>query len=200
MHGCGNERPGKAEWRKWLTARRAEVSVQQRVSEASALATAVAEITAEVACCYLPFGTEPGSLALLDMLRERGTRVLLPVVPREPGPLDWAEYTGTSSLVNGRFRGLLEPSGTRLGPAALGTASLVLVPALAVDHSGVRLGRGAGYYDRSLGFAAPEAQLVAVVRDAELVEQLPAEEHDIRMAAALTPGRGIVRLPYPDPV
>ena len=74
------------------------------------------------------------------------------------------------------------------------TRSSVFVPALAVDRAGVRLGRGAGFYDRSLPLADPAARLVAVVRDDELVDELPAEPHDVRMTHALTPGRGLVEL------
>jgi 5-formyltetrahydrofolate cyclo-ligase len=58
----------------------------------------------------------------------------------------------------------------------------------------VRLGRGAGFYDRSLPLAAPTALLVAVVRDDELVDRLPAEPHDVRMTHALTPHGGVVAL------
>jgi 5-formyltetrahydrofolate cyclo-ligase len=146
-------------------------------------------------CGYVPFGAEPGSLALLDALRARGSRVLLPVIAPVAGPLDWAEYAGPETLVPGRLRGLLEPSGARLGVTAVEGAELVLLPALAVDHGGVRLGRGAGHYDRSLVFAAPGTELVAVVRDSEFVDQLPVQPHDIPMTGALTPGRGLVRLP-----
>src|SRR4029077_10013888 len=69
-----------------------------------------------------------------------------------------------------------------------------LWPALAVDGAGVRLGRGAGFYDRSLPLAAPTARLVAVVRDDELVDRLPAEPHEVRMTHALTPNGGLVAL------
>jgi 5-formyltetrahydrofolate cyclo-ligase len=172
------------------------ISPQQQVTEAGRLIDAVPSLAVEgTVSCYVPFGSEPGAVGLLDALLDAGARVLLPVVPDGPEPLDWAEYTGTSSLVAGRYRGMLEPSGTRLGPAAIAEAGLVLVPALAVDHEGVRLGRGAGYYDRSLGFTAPDARLVAVVRDGELVERLPAEPHDVRMTGALTPAHGLVTLP-----
>ncbi|WP_244894471.1 5-formyltetrahydrofolate cyclo-ligase [Amycolatopsis arida] len=187
----------KAEWRTRLLANRAAVSVQQRVAEALALTEAAAAVAGRTVCAYVPFGAEPGSIGLLDVLRDRGSRVLLPVVPPAPGPLDWAEYTGTSGLVNSRFPGVLEPAGPRLGPAALGLAELVLLPALAVDRTGIRLGRGVGYYDRSLPHAAADARVVAVVRDAELVPRLPAEPHDARVTAALTPGRGLVALPRP---
>ncbi len=70
----------------------------------------------------------------------------------------------------------------------------MLVPALAVDRGGVRLGRGAGFYDRTLPLADPDALLVAVVRDEEIVDHLPAEPHDVRMTHALTPAAGLIAL------
>ena len=73
-------------------------------------------------------------------------------------------------------------------------ATVVLVPALAVDRSGVRLGRGAGFYDRSLALADPAARLVAVVRDDELVDAIPSGPHDVQMTHALTPRQGLVEL------
>ena len=75
---------------------------------------------------------------------------------------------------------------------AIGIAALVLVPGLAVDRRGVRLGRGAGYYDRSLPFA--RGTLVMLLGDDELVEQLPAEPHDHRVMAVLLPKAGLVTL------
>ncbi|SFB48200.1 5-formyltetrahydrofolate cyclo-ligase [Amycolatopsis marina] len=195
MHPRGNERLSKTEWRAHLLARRAGVPPAQRAAEADALALATASIQARTVCCYVPFGDEPGSLALLDALRDRGVRVLLPIVPPRPGPLDWAEYTGSPLLVQGRFRGLMEPAGERLGSAGVAAAEVVLVPALAVDHRGVRLGRGAGFYDRTLPLARPGTAFVAVIRDTELVRRLPAEAHDTRMDAVLTPGRGMLALP-----
>ena len=108
-----------------------------------------------------------------------------------PAPLDWAEYHGAADLAPGPY-GLREPVGKRLGPAAVGLAELVLVPALAVDLRGVRLGRGGGHYDRSLPLARPDAELIAVVRDAELVARLPAQPHDVLMTGTLTPGRGLL--------
>jgi 5-formyltetrahydrofolate cyclo-ligase len=107
-------------------------------------------------------------------------------------PLRWGEYR-PGRLVAGRF-GLLEPAEPWLPASALADASLVLVPALAVDRRGVRLGRGRGFYDRSLVGRDPHADLVAVVRDEELVDELPCESHDVPMTHALTPGRGMIAL------
>lgn len=185
MHGQGEDRYSKREWRRRLLAARRLVPSAQRATEAAALAAAVGALSGDPVCCYLPVGTEPGSLAMIEALAAGGRRVLLPVVTGDE-PLEWAVFDGPESLVDGPYH-LLEPSGERLGPAAIARAELVLVPALAVDRAGVRLGRGGGHYDRSLPLVTAGTPLVAVARDPELVAELPSEAHDVRMTAALTP-------------
>lgn len=144
---------------------------------------------------YAPVGSEPGSRGLLDALRRQGVRVLLPVVAGRE--LHWSSYDG--ALRAGPWD-LLEPTGPVLPPTALATADAVLVPALAVDPNGTRLGRGAGFYDRALPHARPGIPLVALLHDGELLaEMLPAEPHDIPMTAAVTPARGLVHLGGPPP-
>ncbi|NUS43673.1 MAG: 5-formyltetrahydrofolate cyclo-ligase [Mycobacteriaceae bacterium] len=175
----------KADWRTRLLARRRSVPEEVRTREAAALAAGVARLSPPpVVCAYVPFGGEPGSTAMLDALVDAGAEVLLPVTGG--GPLGWARYAGAAALTPGRF-GIPVPAGVAREPAAIGEAGLILVPALAVDRRGVRLGRGAGYYDRSLPLADPGARLVAVVRDDEFVAALPEDAHDHRMTAALTP-------------
>jgi 5-formyltetrahydrofolate cyclo-ligase len=180
----------KAEWRARLVAARREVTPEVHTAEAEAIAKAVLGLVhaGQTICGYVPVGTEPGSPALLDSLLARDVQVLLPVVVGASA-LDWAVYTG--ALQPGPHK-LLEPAGPRLGPAAIGSASLVLVPALAVDRCGVRLGRGAGHYDRSLVHADPSACLAGVVRDQEFLPHLPSGPHDVRMSAVLTPGLGMI--------
>jgi 5-formyltetrahydrofolate cyclo-ligase len=150
----------------------------------------------QTACAYVPVGSEPGSISLIDSLARRDVRVLLPVARQDangiPLPLQWGRYR-PGELVKARF-GLREPAEPWEPVDAIAAATVVLVPALAVDRSGVRLGRGAGFYDRSLPLADPAAKLVAVVRDDELVDRLPAEPHDVRMTHALTPRQGLVPL------
>jgi 5-formyltetrahydrofolate cyclo-ligase len=106
--------------------------------------------------------------------------------------LAWGEYR-PGGLVEAPF-GLREPDAPWLPPEAIAAAAIVVVPALAVDHRGARLGRGAGFYDRSLALADRAAWLVAIVRDDELVDRLPHEDHDVPMTHALTPARGLVPL------
>jgi 5-formyltetrahydrofolate cyclo-ligase len=195
---------GKREWRNLLLAARRALPAEQRASEARLLATTVvaaAHGVTDPICCFVPTGEEPGSAAMLDALRAAGHEVLLPVVPAgrgggpgQRGPMNWAPYRGAGSLDKGPY-GLLQPSGPGWGPAAVATAGLVLVPALAVDHRGVRLGRGAGWYDRTLPLARPGTPLVALVRDGELVPALPMERHDVLMTGVLTPQHGLRALP-----
>lgn len=186
----------KAEWRTRLTATRRAVPVEVRAERAQALhlrAVQLAATTGGPVCAYLPIGSEPGSAELPAALLAAGHEVLLPVVPAELGPLDWARYEGPDDLGAGPI-GLREPTGTRLGPAGIARARLVLVPALAVDRRGLRIGKGAGYYDRSLPLADPGVPLVAVVYDEELVDRLPAEEHDFPVTGVLRPGHAVTTL------
>jgi 5-formyltetrahydrofolate cyclo-ligase len=123
--------------------------------------------------------------------------VLLPVARTdadgEHPVLWWAEYV-PGELVAAAL-GLREPARGLLDPATLARADLLLVPALAVDRTGVRLGRGGGFYDRALALCAPGTPLVAVVRDGEVLDALPAESHDVPMTHALTPTHGLIALP-----
>jgi len=190
----------KPEWRTHVLSERRGLDPETRAAEAAALVSSVTPAADALAahrdggtvCAYVPVGSEPGSLAMLDALRRAGRRVLVPVTG-EPGPLEWAEFTGSENLVTASY-GLREPSGRALSFAEVGSAAVVFVPALAVDRRGVRLGRGAGFYDRTLGLVTPGTALVAVVRDSELVPSLPADPHDVAMTHALTPGHGLVRL------
>ncbi|MFC0528218.1 5-formyltetrahydrofolate cyclo-ligase [Phytohabitans kaempferiae] len=145
---------------------------------------------------YVPLGPEPGGPGLPDALADMlgsEARVLLPVLLPD-SDLDWAIYHGPYALTPGPH-GLREPSGRRLGPDAIATAELVVVPALAVDKRGVRLGRGGGSYDRALTRVSPETLVVALLYDGELVESLPEEPHDRRVGAVITPSGGLVHLP-----
>ncbi|BBX68558.1 5-formyltetrahydrofolate cyclo-ligase [Mycolicibacterium psychrotolerans] len=183
-----------------LAARRASTPAS-RAAEAAALTRhLLAWIpSGATVCAYVPVGTEPGSRGLLDELVLRDVTVLLPVAREDPvegpRPLQWGRYR-PDTLVAAPF-GLQEPPPPHLPPEAMTDATVVLVPALAVDVRGARLGRGAGFYDRTLRLADPAAALIAVVRDEELVAQLPADPHDVPMTHAVTPERGVVAVDRP---
>jgi 5-formyltetrahydrofolate cyclo-ligase len=141
---------------------------------------------------YVSVGSEPGTRALLDALRARGVRVLLPALLPD-NDLDWGVYEGESSLARVQHGGrmaLFEPAGERLGPDAVTTADAVLLPGLAVDARGMRLGRGGGSYDRVLARlerAGARPALVVLLYDSEVVEHVPEEPHDRPVHAVVTP-------------
>jgi 5-formyltetrahydrofolate cyclo-ligase len=189
---------GKAALREQLIAARRSVAEGVRAAEASALGEHLEAVIDEgsVVCAYVPVGAEPGSIGLLDNVLRRAARLLLPVARTDadgtPLPLRWAEYR--PGRLEATLFGLLEPPEPWLPPSAAADADLMLVPALAVDRRGVRLGRGRGFYDRSLVHRQVGAPLIAVVRDDEVVDELPVEPHDVAMTHALTPRRGLIAL------
>jgi 5-formyltetrahydrofolate cyclo-ligase len=115
--------------------------------------------------------------------------VVLPVLLPD-GDLDWASYEGPESLAPGP-KGLLQPTEPVRGSGTVARADVVLVPALAVDASGQRLGRGGGSYDRALARVGGQVPTVALIYDGELVDDLPAEPHDRSVRAAIRPSHGV---------
>jgi 5-formyltetrahydrofolate cyclo-ligase len=191
---------GKAALRERLLAARRSVTDDARAAESQSLVEHVdALVSGGVVCAYVPVGAEPGSIEMLDALLRHADRVLLPVARTAADDsstaMQWGEYR-PGELIDTRF-GLLEPAGPWLPPAAVTDADVVIVPALAVDRSGARLGRGRGFYDRTLVLRDPRARLIAIVRDEELLDEVPHEPHDVPMTHALTPGRGLVELGTP---
>ncbi|MGA5446216.1 5-formyltetrahydrofolate cyclo-ligase [Streptomyces umbrinus] len=158
---------------------------------------------ARTVAAYVSVGSEPGTRALLDALHARGVRVLLPALLAD-NDLDWGAYAGEGSLVSVQHRGkmaLLEPAGERLGPDAVLTADAVLLPGLAVDARGMRLGRGGGSYDRVLARldrAGADPALVVLLYDSEVVDRVPEEPHDRPVHAVVTPS-GVHRFRRPSP-
>ncbi|MGW0858618.1 5-formyltetrahydrofolate cyclo-ligase [Streptomyces sp. NPDC002690] len=182
----------KASLRRELLAARAALTPGELADSAAALARSALTLPelsgARTVAAYVSVGREPGTRALLDALRDRGVRVLLPVLL--PGnDLDWAVYEGPDRLLRAG-RGLLEPDGPRLGPAAVLDAGTVLLPGLATDTRGMRLGRGGGSYDRvlaRLAAAGAHPALVVLLYDDEVVARVPAEPHDHPVDAVVTP-------------
>lgn len=173
-----------------LTARRrrglASIGSDARALAEVALADPRVRAAATVAA-YVSVGTEPGTGPLLEGLRSAGKRVLLPVL-RADNDLDWGVYDGTLAPAR---RGLLEPGGARLGVETIGSADVVLVPGVAVDVDGRRLGRGGGSYDRALARALPGTWIAILVFEEEIVTSVPTDPHDRSVHAAITPTRVI---------
>lgn len=188
----------KARIRRERLAARRQLSEAVRNAESARICEHLSSVAAEARTvfAYVPTRTEPGTHEILAALSRVCPDVLLPVARTDPTgdhlPLLWARYV-PGQLSTGPF-GTCEPTGQRLPASALATADVVLVPALAVDRRGVRLGRGGGFYDRSLPLCPPGTRLIAVVRDDEILEAIPSDDHDIPMTHALTPSGGLLQL------
>ena len=187
----------KAQLRASRQAARRELPQTQQAAAGRALSDAVLAYPptqmAGTVAAYVSVGSEPSTRALIFTLWKRGSYVLLPLL--EPGgDLDWASYEGPDSLVTGPH-GLLQPGEPPRGRTAIASADLVIVPALAVDRRGNRLGRGGGSYDRALARVGPAVPTIALLYDDELLDEVPAAPHDRPVRAVARPGHGITSLP-----
>jgi 5-formyltetrahydrofolate cyclo-ligase len=113
------------------------------------------------------------------MLHARGAVVIVPETLPDLD-LNWHELRADGS------------EGPALGLAGIAAAQVILTPALAIDHSGTRLGQGGGCYDRALARRRADAIVVAIVNDQEYADRpLPSDAHDVRVEAVITPGGGL---------
>lgn len=145
----------------------------------------------ELACarlvlCYAAMPEELDPSHLAKVLRERGVSVAYPRV-EAPGVLGVHVVADEGSLVAGMF-GIREPAADapRVEPHAVDVA---IVPGVAFDEQCWRLGYGGGYYDRLLGLLRPDAARIGLAYDEQVLASIPAEEHDVRLDAVVTPSR-----------
>lgn len=190
--------PAKLALRDQLLAGRRSLSLVMRNAVAERIAERLLgtiEIRqAATVAAYVAVGREPGTALLLEGLRDLGKRVILPVLQSD-NDLAWAAWESASDLAPAP-RGLLEPVGERLPVEAIATADAVLVPGLAVDRTGMRLGRGGGSYDRALARVPVGTFTCVLLHDHEILDHVPTEPHDRPVAAAVT-DRRLVRFSAP---
>jgi 5-formyltetrahydrofolate cyclo-ligase len=175
----------KDELRRAILAARERRSPRERERAATDLAQVVGDLPAVrgagVVAAYASRAAEPATTPILERLLLRGTRVLVPVLGAGLAR-EWAWLTATDQLEVRAPGRPPEPPGPSLPAGTLAEAEVVLVPALAVDTVGTRLGHGGGWYDRVLAHARPGTPLVALVYPEEVYDAadhpLPREPHD----------------------
>jgi len=145
----------------------------------------------ETVACYQSFGSEPPTRQLLCDLVARGLGLLLPAPGASLRELRWGRATAATCALPVAPPGQLpSPQPPYLPATALSQCSLVMVPALGVDRSGTRLGRGGGWYDRALAHRRSGSVVLAVVYPFEVhpAGTLPRESHDLSVDGVLTAG------------
>jgi 5-formyltetrahydrofolate cyclo-ligase len=179
---------------------RAEIRERRRITPERERDSATAAVTGHLKelaggiqsmAAYLSTVDEPNTRDFLGWACEHGIRVLVPF-SREDGLLDWAPYDGKEEAEDAL--GMPVPTTELLGPIAINAVDLIVVPAACVDRSGMRMGWGRGYFDKTLGSMERRPPVYAVIFDSELLETVPSEVHDQRVDGVVTPS-GVIKLP-----
>jgi len=137
----------------------------------------------------LGFGTEWDTRPFAQAVLADGKRLVLPRVVRSPRSLALHAVTDLEADLVPGIWGIEEPDPLRSPPVALADVDFALVPALACDAAGNRLGYGAGYFDRLLSGAGPRTLLVVALPDGLVEGRVPHEPHDVPVDALVTESR-----------
>ena len=157
---------------------RAEARARRRnvtdpVGSGALMATHVMDVLERCECVavYLSYGQEPSTEPLIELLRANGIVVLVPRVVGEE--LELCELADDTVFeVHGL--GMREPT----GPVSESLPDAVIMPALAVDLAGHRLGKGKGYFDRYLASTPNSVLRIVFVYDDDVIDDVPSEPHD----------------------
>ena len=184
----------KATLRKAIQFRRDTRPIEQRQRDDAArlaiMQTALSARMPDTVAAYLSVRSEPATLQLVAWLAAYRVRVLLPVMSHPVGGRlerpAWAPYEGPDGLWMGA-NGMLEPTGDPLPSEQLPEAELIIVPGLAANAQGDRLGRGGGWYDRALVHASQSAPIWVLLNSDEVLDVIPVQEWDRRVDVLVTP-------------
>lgn len=183
-----------------MLAKRAALTVEAVALASQAAAARLLALpayrTAREVAAYLPVKNEVDAAIIAGQALADGKRLLLPRCRDDaPGLLDFGCVTCLSDVVPGRF-GILEPREAACRPPGAFAPDLILVPGLAFDGLGRRLGFGGGYYDRLLALPVmARAFSVGLAFDFQLVAALPADPWDRPVNAVVTDRQTILTPP-----
>ncbi len=141
---------------------------------------------AEALAAYLAFDGEPDVRHVLDRFTGKGKTLALPLIGPAPEPaMEFHQWRPSEPLICNRY-GIEEPSGGRGVP--VGDLAAVLMPLVAFDEYGGRLGMGAGFYDRALSRHRNQARplRIGVAYSLQQVTRVPTRDHDVELHAVVT--------------
>ena len=173
----------KAELRRKAEAHRQTLAAPGHAAALAAHADALAIAPGAVVAGYAAFRAEADPNALLRALADRGHPLALPAMTGKAEPLRFQRWREGDALVAHPY-GVAEP----LADAPVVVPSVVLVPLLAFDGRGTRLGYGGGYYDRTLAAlrAVGSVRAIGIAYAGQELAEVPHGAHDERLDAVLT--------------
>ena len=141
---------------------------------------------AAVVCCYVALPYEVQTRRMIDAMLSQGKRVAVPVVHRRSKRMTLSELRDPErELSRGAF-GVPEPAPEMRRPVRLQDVDLALVPGIAFDRRGHRLGHGFGYFDRLLSRLPKTTPTIGLAFQFQLVDRLPVASHDHAVQKVLT--------------
>ncbi len=186
--------PAKDAIRQRMLEVRAALPAFARESASRAAAARLASLPgwrrARTVALYFPLGAEADTAELARRALNDGKRLAWPRIAADGAPgLEFAACA-PGELVPGPARALEPPASAPALPP--GAVDLVVVPGVAFDAGGRRLGRGRGHYDVTLTRLPPAASRVGLAFDEQVLDRVPVEPHDVRLDAVVTPTRVLV--------
>jgi len=143
---------------------------------------------------YLDIGSEVRTRGLVGWALENGKRLIVPVVDQANQRLIFSEFKAPEELERGAH-GIPEPKSEFRRPVALEQADVILVPGVAWDQRGFRIGYGAGYYDRSINALRTHIATIGLAYDFQFISNVPRSRYDQRVDRIVTESRIIDTTP-----
>jgi 5-formyltetrahydrofolate cyclo-ligase len=177
----------KSVFRENVKTQRAQVSPEAAQEAAISLWTQLKEESffqkAQTIAAFCSIGTEIDTMPLLEEILKSGKNLYLPKTDKTKTLIEFHPVLDLKTLIPGRFDILEPPEGAILQPEEI---DLILVPGLAFDSRGHRLGYGQGFYDRFLKMIKPGCFTLGVAYSFQIIDKTPNIEHDIPVNAVLT--------------
>ncbi|MBI2877857.1 MAG: 5-formyltetrahydrofolate cyclo-ligase [Candidatus Tectomicrobia bacterium] len=146
---------------------------------------------ARIIAFYLAIDKEVRTQEMVREALRQGKRVLIPKLYREPASLLLSEVQDIDVELRRGPWGILEPQEQYLRPIPLAEVELILVPGVAFDLQGGRIGFGKGYYDRMLSRVERPVGLIGLAFEFQVLPEVPQQEHDIPVHKIITEKRVI---------
>ncbi len=135
--------------------------------------------------CFASFRDEVDLWNVIDHSWQMGKTILLPKIAKDTNTLDLFKVDNKKQLKPGQW-GILEPDPTQSQPIDPKRVSLVIIPGVAFDRQGNRLGYGKGFYDRLLMRIPLHVERIAVAYQCQLIDEVPTEPHDKKLDGLIT--------------